>query len=82
MTAVQSDIYQVGGDHYVTRTIQPWEAMESWMSSEAFEGYLQGNVIKYVARYRDKNGMEDLRKASHYLTKLIEFKDSHDDEPW
>ncbi|MDW8337491.1 MAG: DUF3310 domain-containing protein [Tepidimonas sp.] len=63
---------QIGGDHYVTKAIQPWDAMQSWMSHEAFVGYLQGNVIKYLARYRDKGGVEDLKKAAHYLQRLIE----------
>lgn len=64
---------QIGGTHYVDKLIQPWDAMESWMSGEAFAGYLQGNVIKYVARYQEKGGLEDLEKASHYLDKLQEF---------
>lgn len=63
---------QVGGDHYRAKKIQPWTAMESWLSNEQFEGYLRGNVIKYVARYPDKNGLEDLMKAKHYLERLIE----------
>lgn len=46
--------------------------MEAWMSHEAFCGYLQGNAIKYLARYRSKGGIEDLRKARHYIEKLIE----------
>jgi hypothetical protein len=66
--------HQVGGDHYASKSVQPWEAMESWMSAEAFAGYLQGNCIKYLARYRDKNGIEDLMKAQHYLSKLIELE--------
>jgi len=66
--------HQVGGDHYASKTVQPWQAMESWMSKEAFAGYLQGNCIKYLARYKDKNGMEDLYKAQHYLAKLIEIE--------
>lgn len=68
-----SDI-QIGGDHYRSKTIQPWDVMEDWMSQEAFAGFLQGNVIKYLCRYRDKNGVEDLRKARHYLDKLIEVE--------
>ena len=44
------------------------------MSAEAFSGFLQGNCIKYLARYRDKNGIEDLMKAQHYLSKLIELE--------
>lgn len=62
---------QVGGDHYRRRSIQPWDAMAVWMTAEQLEGFLRGNVIKYLARYPDKNGVEDLRKARHYLDKLI-----------
>ena len=65
---------QVGGDHYTSKKIQPWDAMEAWMSREAFAGYLVGNIVKYIARYRDKNGVEDLKKARHYLDKLIEIE--------
>lgn len=64
---------QVGGDHYRQKTIQPWTAMESWMTPEEFEGYLRGNVIKYIARYKDKNGLEDIYKARHYLERLTEL---------
>lgn len=62
---------QVGGNHYTSKSVQPWEAMEAWMSEEAFKGYIWGNVIKYMARWEDKGGVEDLKKAQHYLDKLI-----------
>jgi hypothetical protein len=64
---------QVGGDHYLKKTIQPWDAMEVWMSRDEFIGFLRGNVIKYCARCFDKQGLQDLKKARHYLDKLIEF---------
>lgn len=64
---------QVGGNHYTSKSVQPWVAMESWMSEEAFKGYIWGNVIKYIARWEDKGGAEDLKKAKHYLDKLIEI---------
>ena len=67
---------QVGGDHYQSKKIQPWEAMEAWMSPEQFEGFLRGNVIKYIARYKDKDGLKDVQKARHYLDKLIECLES------
>lgn len=67
--------YQVGGDHYASKDVQPWDAMESWMTKEAFAGYLHGNCIKYLARYLDKNGVQDLKKCQHYLAKLIEFEE-------
>jgi hypothetical protein len=62
---------QVGGNHYKSKTIQPWDAMQAWMSQEAFAGFLLGNCIKYLARYKDKGGVQDLEKARHYLDKLI-----------
>ena len=67
------DLQQVGGDHYASKSIQPWDAMEAWMSHEAFSGYLRGNVLKYLCRYQDKGSpVQDLQKARHYLDKLIE----------
>jgi hypothetical protein len=66
--------HQVGGSHYTELAVQPWTAMQSWMSTEAFAGFLRGNVIKYVARCDRKGGVEDLRKARHYLDKLIELE--------
>lgn len=64
---------QVGGDHYRTLEIQPWDAMKAWMTPAEFRGFLRGNAIKYLARC-DKKGqlVADLRKARHYLDKLIE----------
>ena len=64
---------QVGGAHYTSKLVQPWDAMEAWMSEEQFKGYLKGNVIKYLARCDDKGGKVDLEKAKHYLDKLLEF---------
>lgn len=69
----QPSTHQVGGDHYLKLSIQPWEAMQAWMSREEFIGFLRGNVIKYVAR--EKNPVEDLKKARHYLDRLIEELD-------
>lgn len=67
-----ADSAQVGGDHYLSKAVQPWAAMQAWMTPEQFRGFLRGNVIKYAARCDDKGGVEDLRKARHYLDKLIE----------
>jgi hypothetical protein len=63
---------QYGGDHYISMGVQPWKAMEAWMSREAFMGFLRGNAIKYLARTDKKGGVEDMKKARHYLDKLIE----------
>lgn len=61
---------QVGGEHYLKHgTLQPWDAIIHWGL-----GFLDGNVVKYIVRYRDKGGMVDLEKAKHYLDKLIEVE--------
>ena len=65
---------QVGGEHYRSKEIQPWDAMQAWMTPEQFKGFLWGNIIKYIARWQDKGGVEDLRKARHYMDKLIEIQ--------
>jgi hypothetical protein len=73
---MKTEGFQVGGDHYIKKTVQPWSAMESWLSHEQFTGYLRGNIIKYIARCDDKGGIDDLMKAQHYLEKLIEVTES------
>jgi len=64
---------QVGGYHYTSKEIQPWDAMQSWMSEEQFEGYIRGNAIKYLARYPEKGGRYDIEKSQHYLDKLLQI---------
>jgi hypothetical protein len=59
---------QCGGTHYVNKVIQPWD----YITANRL-GYLEGNIIKYVSRWESKGGVEDLRKAQHYLAKLIEL---------
>jgi hypothetical protein len=61
---------QIGGEHY-QKGIQPVEAMEAWMSLVELQGFYWGNVIKYVARWKDKGGRQDLEKAQDYLGRLI-----------
>jgi len=65
---------QVGGDHYRKKSVQPWDAMQSWMTPEQFSGYLLGGTFKYLARYREKGGVVDLEKGRHTLDKLIEVE--------
>ena len=61
---------QVGGDHYSKLAIQPVEYINKNNLT-----YLQGNVIKYITRYKDKNGLQDLQKAKHYVEMLIELEE-------
>jgi len=57
--------------HYNAGGIEAIEAILAATNEQA-EGYLQGNIMKYIWRYRYKNGLEDLQKAEWYLSKLIE----------
>ena len=60
---------QIGGDHYTKLAIQPMRySMENGLDA------LQHTVIKYVTRFRDKNGNEDLEKAKHCIDMLIEYE--------
>lgn len=58
---------QVGGDHYEKQAIEPIE----YITKNGL-GFCEGNVVKYITRYKDKNGLEDLKKALWYVTYLIE----------
>ena len=60
---------QVGGNHYKGFVIQPVEFI--YKNNIPF---MEGNIIKYVCRHREKNGIQDLKKARHYLDMLIEFE--------
>lgn len=73
--STRADDLQVGGDHYKNMGVQPWKAMESWMTPEQFAGFLRGNAIKYLARCDAKGGIDDVKKAKHYIEKLIEVRD-------
>ena len=66
MTALE---VQEGGNHYKSMTIQPVEYIHANQI-----GYFEGCVIKYVSRWKLKNGIEDLKKARHFLDLLIELE--------
>ena len=60
---------QVGGQHYASMKIQPVEfAFHNNLS------FLQGSVIKYITRYKQKNGKQDLEKAKHFIDLLIQLE--------
>jgi hypothetical protein len=63
---------QVGGGHYKDMPIQPAE----FIHANAL-GYFEGNVVKYISRWRKKNGLQDLEKAKHYIDLLIEMEKKH-----
>jgi len=59
--------YQVGGDHYNKRKYQHWD-----MVIDTGMHYVLACATKYVSRWRDKNGVEDLRKCAQYISKAVE----------
>jgi hypothetical protein len=70
LSAPQSALdVQVAGNHYKDLAIQPVE----YIHANGI-GYFEGNVIKYVSRWRNKNGIKDLEKAKHYIELLIELE--------
>lgn len=62
---------QIGGQHYKDKAIQPVEFIHA-----NHLGFCEGNVVKYISRWRQKNGIADLQKAKHYLELLIELESS------
>ena len=64
----EANAQQVGGGHYKGTPYQHWDFVMIALAGR----YLEGNITKYITRWRKKNGLEDLKKARHYLTKLIE----------
>lgn len=65
---------QVGGDHYHAK-VQHWD----WVASNNLD-YFQGQITKYVARWKDKGGLQDLEKARHFLDKYIELNAPADEQ--
>lgn len=67
---IEAKYTQVGGNHYTKMAIQPMEySMKNGL------GAAEHTVIKYVSRWKDKGGVEDLKKAAHTLQLLIEYEE-------
>ncbi len=64
--------------HYTTGGIETLDVIRAKMSSDRFQGYLMGNVLKYLLRceYKEKR-IEDIKKAQFYLNALVEEMDKH-----
>jgi hypothetical protein len=59
---------QIGGEHYKQfKGMEPWDVITGWQL-----GYLDGTALKYIARWKHKGGVEDLKKAIHFLEKAVE----------
>jgi hypothetical protein len=74
--------HQVGGDHY--RRVpgeQHWDRIWRLYGPDVAYVYFVATITAYVERYRQKNGVEDLKKARHYLDKLIELEEAREQDP-
>lgn len=61
---------QVGGSHYKQfKGHEPWDVITAWGL-----GYLDGTAVKYLSRWKHKGGKEDIKKAIHFLNKLLEVE--------
>ena len=65
---MKANSYQVEGSYYSEIQYQPWDFI-----TDIEADFLTGNVIKYLARWERKNGVKDLEKAAHYITKYLEL---------
>ena len=63
----------IGGDHYKKCKIQPIE----YIHANGL-GFIEGCIVKYISRWRDKGGLEDIRKIKHYCDLLIELEEKNE----
>ena len=73
-TQSRANDYQIGGAHYKDYKYETWDVILDWNL-----GYLDGNAVKYLSRWRLKGGVQDLKKARHYIDKLIEVLETPKD---
>lgn len=71
-TRASADTVQHGGTHYKQFKYETWNVILDWGL-----GYLDGNAVKYLSRWRHKGGVQDLKKAAHYIQKLIEVEEAN-----
>lgn len=64
----EANARQVGGDHYKTGGEEHWDMVARFQLD-----YFQGQITKYVMRWKKKNGLQDLKKAQHFLQKYLEL---------
>lgn len=63
---------QIGGEHYVKHgKLQPWDIIDHYNLD-----FYEGNILKYLLRWKDKGGINDLLKAQHFLARKIEWEEA------
>jgi hypothetical protein len=72
---VQEDLVNHPSHYAETGGIECIEAIEAQLTQEEYEGYLRANCVKYLWRWRNKGGVQDLKKCRWYLDRLIEINE-------
>ena len=81
MATVTGWLNTVAHPKHYSGKIECIDCIESAVAElNGFEGFLAGNVIKYVFRFKRKNGKEDLQKAEYYLSKLMEMQEDNEED--
>lgn len=81
MKIVKGYLNTVSHPKHYSGKVECIDCIESAVAElNGFEGFLAGNVIKYVFRFKRKNGKEDLQKAEYYLSKLMEMQEDNENE--
>ena len=62
---------QIAGEHYKNQKIQPLEYI---LANDM--PFIEGNIVKYISRWRDKGGIQDLKKVKHYTEILMEYENA------
>ena len=65
---------KINPDYYKNKSIETIEVIRNELTSDEFRGYLKGQIFKYLARHRQKNGIEDLKKAQWYMNYLVKLE--------
>lgn len=69
---MKADDMQVGGSHYKTMGVEPWNVVDTWPIEQRI-GYYRGGALKYVMRMGTKDeNLQEIKKGMHYMQKLIE----------
>lgn len=68
---MKANDFMHGGSHYKRHKFETWDVILDWEL-----GYLDGNAVKYLSRWKEKGGRTDILKAIHYLQKLLEVIDN------
>lgn len=66
---------KINPDHYKLGGIETYDFIAAKLSKEELKGYLKGNILKYITRESEKNGLEDIKKMQWYVNKLVELGD-------